>query len=320
MMFALRNFVCYAILKSQKGRKRTLLEIEENIQWHPAFCSAMELELREYKKYLRYEREHNLAKMPLKIDFLVIKKKADIMIENDIADFFLGSNIFEYKSLGDDVNAGTFFKAVAYACLYKAESGNVEEIRDTDVTISLVREQKPVKLLAQLSEKYEVSRKTDGIYRIHGMLFPMQIVVTKELNKDIHIWVTSLTRTLDRARAKKLLEICSGLEEDDDRQNADSVVNVSSEANIELFKNMIQEGDQMCEELKELLAPEIIEFKIRLAEQNEKLADNAARLADNAARLADNAAQLADKDEKLANKDAEIAMLKKKLADFGIEV
>ena len=143
-------------------------------------------------------------------------------------------------------------------------------------------------------------------YAILGMLFPMQIVVTKELNKNIHIWVTSLTRTLDRARAKKLLEICSGLEEDDDRQNADSVVNVSSEANIELFKNMIQEGDQLCEELKELLAPEIIEFKIRLAEQNEKLADNAA--------------QLADKDEKLANKDAEIAMLKKKLADFGIEV
>lgn len=143
-------------------------------------------------------------------------------------------------------------------------------------------------------------------YAILGMLFPMQIVVTNELNKDIHIWVTSLTRTLDRARAKKLLEICSGLEEDDDRQNADSVVNVSSEANIELFKNMIQEGDQMCEELKELLTPEIIEFKIRLDEQNEKLADNAA--------------QLADKDEKLANKDAEIAMLKKKLADFGIEV
>ena len=123
---------------------------------------------------------------------------------------------------------------------------------------------------------------------------------------EIYIWITSLTRTLDRARAKKLLEICSGLEEDDDRQNADSVVNVSSEANIELFKNMIQEGDQMCEELKELLAPEIIEFKIRLDEQNEKLADNAAQLADN--------------EQKLAKKDAEIAMLKKKLADFGIEV
>ncbi len=53
----------------------------------------------------------------------------------------------------------------------------------------------------------------------------------------------------------------------------------------------------MCEELKELLAPEIVEFKIRLAEQDAKLADNAAKLADNA---------------------AEIAKLKKLLAEAGI--
>lgn len=52
------------------------MEIDDNIQWHPAFCSAMELELRENKKDLIYEREHNLSKMPLKIDFPVIKKKS----------------------------------------------------------------------------------------------------------------------------------------------------------------------------------------------------------------------------------------------------
>ena len=62
----------------------------------------------------------------------------------------------------------------------------------------------------------------------------------------------------------------------------------------------------MCEELKELLAPEIVEFKIRLEEQNAQLADNAAKLADNAAKLADNA--------------AEIAKLKKMLKEAGIEV
>ncbi len=49
--------------------------------------------------------------------------------------------------------------------------------------------------------------------------------------------------------------------------------------------------------MKELLAPEIVEFKIRLAEQDAKLADNAAKLADNA---------------------AEIAKLKKLLAEAGI--
>ena len=274
------------------------MEIEDNIQWHPAFCSAMELELREYKKYLRYEREHNLGKMPLKIDFLVIKKKPNIVIKNDIGDFFLGDNIFEYKSPGDDVNAGTFYKALSYACLYKAEAGSIEEILDMDITISLVREQKPVKLIAQLGEKYEVTKKADGIYRISGMLFPMQILVTKELDQKTHVWVTSLTRTLDRERAKRLLDNCSVLADEEDRRNADSVVNVASEANIELFKKMIQEGDQMCEELKELLAPEIVEFKIRLAEQD---------------------AQLADKDAKLVDKDAEIAKLKKILAEAGID-
>ena len=288
------------------------MEIEDNIQWHPAFCSAMELELREYKKYLRYEREHNLSKMPLKIDFLVIKKKPNIVIRNDIGDFFLGNNIFEYKSPGDDVNVGTFYKALSYACLYKAEAGSVEEILDTDITVSLVREQKPIKLIEQLGEKYEVTKKADGIYRISGMLFPMQILVTKELDQKTYVWVTSLTRTMDRERARRLLDNCSGLADEEDRRNADSVVNVASEANIDLFKKMIQEGDQMCEELKELLAPEIVEFKIRLAEQD-------AQLADKDAKLADKDAKLADKDAKLVDKDAEIAKLKKILAEAGID-
>ena len=259
----------------------------------------MELESRENKKDLIYEREHNLSKMPLKIDFLVIKKKPNVIIKNEIGDFFLGNNIFEYKSPNDDINVGTFYKALSYACLYKSEAGNVEEILDTDITVSLVREQKPVKLLKQLAEKYTVTPKADGIYRIGGMLFPMQILVTKELNEENHIWVTSLTRTMSRTRAQKLLNNYSALKNDEDKRNADSIVNVASEANIELFKKLIQEGEQMCEELKELLAPEIMEFKIRLEEQNAQLAENAAKLSD---------------------KDAEIAKLKKMLADAGIKV
>lgn len=129
------------------------------------------------------------------------------------------------------------------------------------------------------------------------MIFPMQILVTKELDRKSHIWVTSLTRTLSRESAQELLDHCAGLDSDEDRKNADSVVNVASEANIKLFRKMIQEGDQMCEELKALLAPEIVEFKIRLAEQN---------------------AALADKDAKLADNAAEIAKLRKMLAEAGI--
>ncbi len=150
-----------------------------------------------------------------------------------------------------------------------------------------------------------MSKKKAGIYRIDGMIFPMQVLVTKELARESHVWITSLTRTLSREDARELLDNCAGLGSDEDRRNADSVVNVASEANIELFKKMIQEGDQMCEELKELLAPEIVEFKIRLADKDAKLADKDAKLA--------------DKDAKLADKDAEIAKLKKLLAEAGIK-
>ncbi len=282
------------------------MEIEDNIQWHPAFCSAMELELRGNKDDLEYIREFNLGRMPIKIDFLVIRKKANVIIKNEIGDFFLGNNIFEYKSPGNDINAGTFYKVLSYACLYMAEEQDAENIFDVDTTISIVREEKPVKLIKQLAKKYEVVKKAEGIYRIKGMVFPMQIVVTKEIDKASHIWMTSLTRTLNRERVQKLLQSYVALNDEKDKRNADSVVNVASEANMKLFKQMIQEGDEMCEELKELLAPEIVEFKIRLAEQDAKLADNATKLADNAAKLADNA--------------AEIAKLKKMLAEAGIEV
>ena len=169
-----------------------------------------------------------------------------------------------------------------------------------------------MKLLQQLGEHYEVTRRSDGIYRIHGMPFPMQILVTKELDKKSHVFLTALTRTMSRDQARRLLDSTSKLEDNEDRENADSVVNVASEANINLFKKMIQEGDQMCEELKEMLAPEIVEFKILLAQQN-------AELADKDAKLADNATKLADKDAKLADKDAEIKKLRKLLADAGIE-
>lgn len=307
------------------------MEIQDNIQWHPAFCSAMELELRDYKKFLRYEREHNLSKMPLKIDFLVIKKTPDIVIKNEIGDFFLGTNIFEYKSPGDDVNAGTFYKVLAYACLYKSEAGSVEEILNTDITISLVREEKPEKLLGQLGQKYKVTKKADGIYRVTGMIFPTQIVVTGELDQKAYVWVTSLTRNLDGERARRLLDAYSGLMGEEDGGNADSVLNVTLEANVELFKRLIQEGDHMCEELKELLAPEIAEFKTRLADkdaeisklktvQKAQLADKDAKLADKDAKLADKDAKLADKDVKLADKEAEITKLKTLLANAGIQV
>lgn len=48
-------------------------ESETLRQWHPAFYSAIQLELRNNSKDLSYESEHEVNTKPIQIDFLIIK-------------------------------------------------------------------------------------------------------------------------------------------------------------------------------------------------------------------------------------------------------
>lgn len=277
------------------------MEIENRTQWHPAFCDSMELELAENKKGLTYDREHNLSSEPLRIDLLIIKKDSNEVIKNEIGTFFLGHNIVEYKSPDDQVNIDTFYKVLSYACFYKSDTGAVDEILDTDITITLIREQKPEKLLGQLCQKYKVTNKGKGIYHIAGMLFPMQIIVTKQLEESLHVWLKALTRSMDLAQAEKLLESYDRLCDDEERAKAKTVVNLVSDVNSSVFEQIVSGGKSMSEALKEMILPELGELKVIIANKDAELAENRAELAENRAVL--------------AQKDAEIAELKRKLAE-----
>lgn len=48
---------------------------ELKTQWHPAFVSAMKLELIEDAEYLDYTSEYNLNTKPLEMDLLIVKKE-----------------------------------------------------------------------------------------------------------------------------------------------------------------------------------------------------------------------------------------------------
>ena len=58
------------------------------IQWHPGFYGAAELELISNREELEFQREYNLSKKPLQMDLLIIKKLADVQIENEIGRIF----------------------------------------------------------------------------------------------------------------------------------------------------------------------------------------------------------------------------------------
>ena len=62
----------------------------------------------------------------------------------------------EYKSPEDELNMDVYFKGLAYACLYKAAGRYVDEIAAEEITITFVRDRKPVKLLRQLAQKNDV--------------------------------------------------------------------------------------------------------------------------------------------------------------------
>lgn len=75
-----------------------------NTQWHPAFCSAIKLELTADKEYLEYTSEYNLTSKPLQMDLLIVKKRRNHQVKNKIGAIFREHNIMEYKSPQDQLN------------------------------------------------------------------------------------------------------------------------------------------------------------------------------------------------------------------------
>lgn len=232
---------------------------DTKVQWHPGFVGAMNLELMKNRDDLMFEKEYNLNTKPLEIDLLVIKKNKGIHIENEIGRIFKGHNILEYKSPEDHLDVDTFYKVGAYASLYKSYGETVDSIKADDITVSIVREVKPDRLFKYFEEHcYSVSNPYRGIYYVEGaVLFPTQIVVTKELDRTDHIWLTSLSENLKKQNVLELLESINQLPGKMDREFADSVLTVSIEANKQIVEELIGD-DNMCQALMEIMEPKLL--------------------------------------------------------------
>lgn len=232
---------------------------DKKIQWHPGFVAAMNLELAEDRDALIFEKEYNLNTKPLEIDLLVIKKEASVQIGNEIGAFFLGHNIMEYKSPEDHLDIDDFYKTLAYAGLYKAYGETVDQRKEDDITVSLLREARPEGLFQYFAEHgYTVSNPYKGIYYIKGKnMFPVQIVVTGELEKAEHTWLGALSEKLGKQDMAELLEKIRKLTGKNDRELADSVLEVSIGANRRVVEEL--KGDaSMYQALMEIMEPQLL--------------------------------------------------------------
>ena len=221
---------------------------EDKIQWHTRFCSATELELRHDSDILEFIQSLPLSKKPLNIDLFIIKKIDNRILQNDIGMLFRKDNICVYKGPGDYISIDDFYKAIAYACLYKSLGKDVDERPASQITISLIQETHPKLLFEILPQNgVTVNLVYPGIYYMDGNIpFPMQMIVTKELEKFNHSPLRVLTKNADKEDVRQLLKVASELVTQRDKNNFKSVVNASSSANIKIYNDIKKEDATMA--------------------------------------------------------------------------
>ena len=232
------------------------------IQWHPGFVAAMDLELAANRADLVYEKEYNLNTKPLEIDLLVIKKDKDVRTANEIGWIFRGYNILEYKSPDDSLDIDAFYKAGAYAGLYKAYGGVSDERKADDITVSLIRESRPDGLFEYFQRhNIRTTNPYRGIYYVlDAVLFPTQIIVSREMDRKSHTWLKALSGKMKKQDMKELLEKIKAIKLTFDRELADSVLEVSIRANRHVVDELRGDGS-MCQALLEIMEPEINKIK-----------------------------------------------------------
>ena len=74
----------------------------------------------------------------------------------------------------------------------------------------------------------------------------VQIVVTKELDPKEHIWLTSLVDGLKENEARMLIEEVGKLTDPDEREFAESVLQLAMETNREIFEK-VKGCEDMCQ-------------------------------------------------------------------------
>ena len=248
--------------KEQTKNQQENQKKSQKLQWHPAFCSALRLELLEDAENLEFTDEFQLTEKPLQIDCTVVKVKRDCKIKNEIGKIFRKHNIFEYKSPMDELNIDTFYKVVAYACLYKVLPNHVNEIPAEEITITLIRDRKPVKLLGELEKSgYGYKKEAAGIYYVNGAMFPVQIIESSELDVDMHVQLKALTNHLEESLMRQYLLQVSTFE-GREKNLADIVLQVIVNSNMEKVREWKGSEQTMCEALRVLMKEELKEERV----------------------------------------------------------
>ena len=229
---------------------------KDTIQWHPAFQASIQIEFEAEAEKLTFEPEHLLSKKPMQMDELIIKVAENEAIHKNIGRIFRRYNIIEYKSPDDNLTINDFYKVYGYCCFYQSDTDKICEIPPEELTITFICNHFPRKMVQHLKEfrGLNIIHVEAGIYYITGDAFPMQLLVTKELDPKENLWLQSLRNNMSKPEEIKVL-----LKEYEAKKSSklyQVAMEVITLANWDAVKEV---KETMCEALKELMAEEFQE-------------------------------------------------------------
>lgn len=135
----------------------------------------------------------------------------------------------------------------------------------SEITLSFIRQAKPTKLLKRLKkEKFQIEEKYAGIYYIiKEGFFPIQIIVTKEIDRKNHIWLNSLNDNISQDDVIQFLRKSGNLTDLDDKSSADSVWEILKSQNSLLIKELWEDKDMYIPKMFEDLVQAEIDKGIK---------------------------------------------------------
>lgn len=122
-------------------------------------------------------------------------------------------------------------------------------------SVTFVGNHYPAELIKHLKYWYkiQVQRRFPGIYYITGLMFPVQILVNKELSKKDSIWLSRLRTDL------KVEEDIGPLSIEYKGKEKNPLYAAVMDLIVRANRKQYEEGKEMCDALRELFADELEE-------------------------------------------------------------
>ena len=148
-----------------------------------------------------------------------------------------------------------------YACLYKSETGDVDQIPATELTITFVCYHYPVKMLQKLKydKKMSIKNIENGIYYLIGDLIPIQLIIIPKLSKENNYWLNNLRNDL-----KSGGEIRNFIEQYGKKKES-KLYQALEDTIMRANWKELKEERRMCQALRELFADDLRESELKLS-------------------------------------------------------